>query len=193
MSYQYIIPILKALPEITPEAVVATAKSPKSPLHKFFEWDDSLAAQKYRLHQARNLILSIKFENENGEAQRVFESVMIKNQRQYVAIETIESSQALVDQVIEAAFKELRYWSAKHQQYKKVFGGIFDAIDKTEDAYRRNSEKSKNGKTGKKAKGGIKGVRTGSGGIKGVRTGSGGIKARRAADQEDDGDHNHTR
>jgi hypothetical protein len=38
------------------EEVVNCAESESSPLHKFFDWDDSEAAVKWRLEQARNLI-----------------------------------------------------------------------------------------------------------------------------------------
>lgn len=41
---------------ITPNAVVEDARDPNSPLHKEFEWDDSKAAELYRLERARALI-----------------------------------------------------------------------------------------------------------------------------------------
>lgn len=41
---------------ITPRSVVDDARNPESPLHGFFEWDDSKAAEAYRLDQARALI-----------------------------------------------------------------------------------------------------------------------------------------
>jgi hypothetical protein len=41
---------------LTPEAVVDDARDPGSPLHASFEWDDSEAARKYRLDQARTVI-----------------------------------------------------------------------------------------------------------------------------------------
>lgn len=42
---------------LTPEQVVAEASAPDSPLHGYFEWDDSEAARRYRLVQARGLII----------------------------------------------------------------------------------------------------------------------------------------
>lgn len=45
---------------LTPEAVVTAAAVAGSPLHDLFDWDDSSAAQKYRLDQARTLIRSVK-------------------------------------------------------------------------------------------------------------------------------------
>lgn len=42
--------------ELTAESVLAEAKRKRSPIHDFFEWDDSEAALQYRLEQARRLI-----------------------------------------------------------------------------------------------------------------------------------------
>lgn len=47
--------------KITPEQLVEAARSEGSPLHRYFEWDDKEAADKYRLMQARTLIRSCKF------------------------------------------------------------------------------------------------------------------------------------
>jgi hypothetical protein len=47
---------------ITPDAVLKDAKSPASPLHDQFEWDDSAAGKQWRLMQARDLIRSVRVE-----------------------------------------------------------------------------------------------------------------------------------
>lgn len=41
---------------LNPEVVVAHAAATTSPLHSCFQWDDTQAAQQYRLWQARQLI-----------------------------------------------------------------------------------------------------------------------------------------
>ncbi len=53
----------------TPREVVEKAKDEQSELHKCFEWDDTIAAEKYRLHQARMLIANIVVEVEQAEGQ----------------------------------------------------------------------------------------------------------------------------
>lgn len=58
---------------LTPDAVVATARNPKSVLHDFFTWDDSIAAQQYRNEQARSLIRSVRIEFKTET--RVYSSV----------------------------------------------------------------------------------------------------------------------
>lgn len=47
---------------LTPDAVLQDARSPKSPLHDQFTWDDSEAATQWRLQQARELIRSVRVE-----------------------------------------------------------------------------------------------------------------------------------
>jgi len=47
---------------ITPKQVLETAKDKKSPLHSYFEWDDTEAAYKWRIEQARELIRRVKIE-----------------------------------------------------------------------------------------------------------------------------------
>lgn len=45
---------------LQPDDVLEEAESPDSPLHPFFEWDDSAAARAFRLSQARVLITRVK-------------------------------------------------------------------------------------------------------------------------------------
>ena len=52
---------------ITPDAVVQAASDPGSPLHQYFEWDDSEAAQRYRVTQARVLLARVKIEYETND------------------------------------------------------------------------------------------------------------------------------
>lgn len=59
----------------TPESVLEKAKDPDSELHKCFEWDDSVAAEKYRLQQARQVIqfLVVKGTEKEETPTRVFQ------------------------------------------------------------------------------------------------------------------------
>jgi len=47
---------------LTPDAVVDAARPINSPLHSFFEWDDTAAAHEWRREQARELIRSVTVE-----------------------------------------------------------------------------------------------------------------------------------
>ncbi len=44
---------------LKPQDIVDAAQNPKTELHKCFEWDDTEAARKYRLTQARTLLVNL--------------------------------------------------------------------------------------------------------------------------------------
>lgn len=44
---------------LLPADVVEQASSPNSALHRYFQWDDTDAAQRYREHQARTVIRAV--------------------------------------------------------------------------------------------------------------------------------------
>lgn len=60
---------------LTPTLIVESATKPTSPLHRYFEWDDKKASEKYRLAQATQMILATKFvcvlEEQNDIVPRV--------------------------------------------------------------------------------------------------------------------------
>jgi len=58
---------LEARGRLTPAKVVESARLKTSPLHDHFEWVDSVAAQHYRLEQARTLIRGIRVEIVNNK------------------------------------------------------------------------------------------------------------------------------
>jgi hypothetical protein len=46
--------------KLTPDDVVRAARDPNNALHEYFDWDDSVAGQKWRIQQARHLIASVQ-------------------------------------------------------------------------------------------------------------------------------------
>ena len=54
--------IQKKKGKILPEYVVEEAENENSPLHDVFEWDDTVAASRFRIQQARDLIRNIQVE-----------------------------------------------------------------------------------------------------------------------------------
>ena len=55
--------------KITPEEVLEKARDKNSELHKCFEWNDSVAAEKYRLQQAGNVIRMLYYESEKKDVE----------------------------------------------------------------------------------------------------------------------------
>jgi hypothetical protein len=121
--------------DITPEAVLKDARSRSSPLHDFFTWDDTKAAEKWRLQQAGYLLRNIEIEvvcNDKPQVTRAFFNVSSGNgdtkpTSVYVSFERAFSDTELRQQVINAALDELMYWQTKYRQYTE-FAAIFSAI-----------------------------------------------------------------
>jgi hypothetical protein len=59
-AYKELEAVRKEVGHITAAAVVERARPKRNPLHRHFEWDDAIAGEKYRLHQARKLSHSIE-------------------------------------------------------------------------------------------------------------------------------------
>lgn len=51
---------------LTPQLVLDEARDPDHPLHTRFVWDDAVAAERYRLEQAHELIQSVKVVYKKG-------------------------------------------------------------------------------------------------------------------------------
>jgi hypothetical protein len=60
---------------ITARAVVDDAKPEKAPLHKAFEWEDAVAGDHWRLHQASNLTRAVVVIHVDAEPTREFINV----------------------------------------------------------------------------------------------------------------------
>lgn len=109
---------------IDPASVVEDARCPSSPLHDAFEWDHAIAAEKYRLHQARRLLASIEVtiegdpEAKEPQTVRAFYHVDTpEHARSYVALETVRANSSYRDQIVEDALRRLRLWRDRFEQY----------------------------------------------------------------------------
>jgi len=78
--------------ELAPEYVVEAAKAKRSKLHTFFEWDDGLAASKFRLSQAGLLMRSVEVEKSElpGASTRALELVRSKKVPKQMVYKPIE-------------------------------------------------------------------------------------------------------
>lgn len=56
--------------QLTPELVLDVARAEDHPLHSRFEWDDSVAAEKYRRDQAHELIQSVRISYAQPDGRR---------------------------------------------------------------------------------------------------------------------------
>jgi len=132
-------PHLSALQEaqggLTPDAVVADAADPDSPLHEAFEWDDAVAGAAYRLTQARYVLRSLVVSTESvndGRPIRYFVNVEGEKDEPatYRPLEDVLSDAVLRRTVIARALKELDAWQRRYDEMVE-FASLVSAIDMT--------------------------------------------------------------
>ena len=128
---------------MTPHQIVDKAKPKSSPIHEYFEWDDGIASEKYRIFQARNLIARIEIivQSDGEEDQiRAFHNISVQDgeehERGYVTLKDVQSNQDYLEIVLAGALDEIKSWQKRYSQYKrlKVFKPrkpIFKAIKQT--------------------------------------------------------------
>lgn len=113
---------------ITPEEIVEKAKDPKTELHKCFEWDDTKAAYKYRLSQARNLMCNLVFisDDEKNEVRTFYALTFEKSE--YHPTTLILQRPDEYKALLEKAKGELYAFKKKYQMVKEL-EKVFKAIN----------------------------------------------------------------
>lgn len=126
--------------QLTPKAVVDKARVKTHPLHPHFEWNDSLAAESYRLDQARNLIRIVRVEDASAEegTSRAFISVNDGDNTAYRPLQMIKRSADLQLAVLKQAQRDLEAWERRYRDLTD----ICQIVQSAREAVRRKIEKS---------------------------------------------------
>ena len=126
---------------VTPKEVVDAAREDPV-LHACFEWDNTKAAAKYRLFQARNLInhIVVVVSMPNGEKKdlKAFYSQSVTSESEddestteirYLSINVAKREPEVARNIVEDAKRELRDWRRRYDDYRDYFGPLFGMID----------------------------------------------------------------
>jgi len=102
---------------LKPKNVVEAASNRRNVLHKFFEWDDKLAAHGYRIDQARILIRAITIQDTTSDnpPRRAFLSIA-EDGHSYRSINEVLTSETLQLAVLVAAEKDLRAFESRYAE-----------------------------------------------------------------------------
>lgn len=123
--------IEETLGALTPKNLVEVARSKDNILHDLFEWNDEVAAENYRLAQARRLINNLEvIVVSDGESKQVpvFEIVSTPEHRSYKAITEFSTDDA--EQVRRQVVRDISYLRKKLGFYDK----FKDAVAKLDEA-----------------------------------------------------------
>lgn len=123
---------------VYPKSVVDFARDPTTELHTKFDWDDATASEKYRLWQARQIIVSVMVHIIPKEKREIQAYVSLKNDRYtkvgsdselsggYRFLVDVLQTPALRKTLLEEAIEEFESWQTKYQDIKELVD-IFDA------------------------------------------------------------------
>lgn len=113
---------------ITPQEVLEKARDKKSELHKCFEWNDSVAAEKYRLQQARAIIVNLVYTPKKEEEQpvRCFQITTETNTYQPTKQFLVQKDE--YQSLLKRAMEELKAFQRKYHTLTEL-ESIFQAIE----------------------------------------------------------------
>ena len=116
-----------SLNEITPKTVLEYAKGINTELHKCFEWDNDVAAEKYRTIQAGNVIrmLYIEPKNEDTPPVRVLSRT---SDTIYQPTRTFLTNTTEYEDLLKRALSELESFRKKYETLSEL-ESVFEQID----------------------------------------------------------------
>lgn len=117
--------------KITPQEMIEKARNERSELHKCFEWNDTVAAEKYRLQQARVVLSMLVFKPKTEEEQlvRIFSLTTEKSTYQPTKQFLVQSDE--YQDLLKRALAELETFKKKYRTINEL-EGLFEAIDAIE-------------------------------------------------------------
>jgi predicted MarR family transcription regulator len=114
--------------------VVVAARPEASPLHNQFEWDDSAAAENYRLWQARQLIsVTVEYLNTH-DPNPVFVSLTVDRKiggGGYRTLVSVLSDEAQREQLLADALSDAKQFREKYKVLKEL-ARVFAAMEEVE-------------------------------------------------------------
>lgn len=118
---------ISSLEQITPKAILDFARDENSELHKCFEWDNDLAAEKYRIIQAGNVIrmLYIVQKDEDTPPVRVLSKT---SNTVYQPTRTFLKNQSEYEDLLKRALSELESFRLKYKTLSEL-EQVFEQID----------------------------------------------------------------
>lgn len=124
---------------VTPRILLEAAKNPENPLHKAFEWDDTAAAEAYRLQQATTLIVQLKVEVVGDSTPRDVQlsvrafAHVAKDENSapdFRPMEAVMGDSYQRSQLLAKAAEDLRSWKARYGSLKE-FAALSQVIEDT--------------------------------------------------------------
>jgi hypothetical protein len=125
--------------ELTPTVIVESAISEDSPLHRYFDWDDSTAASKWRLQQARILVCSVVTVSVDGEETTAVRSFVSINNN-YEPLHIVMSYEDMRSQAIMDVQLVIKTLLEKLNGFKE-FSDVLIALEQVSNVAKKHMKK----------------------------------------------------
>ncbi len=108
--------------DITPNQILETARNKNTELHKCFEWDDSIAAERYRLSQARMIVCHLVIKRPPEEKEKPEIRIFYKTDKasNYKPTTLIMTDKTEYEKLLENAYKELQIFKKKYHSLAEL-------------------------------------------------------------------------
>ena len=117
--------------DLTAERIVDESRPEDAVLHNEFEWNDSIAAEKYRREQARTMLRCLIKVTDDRPPTRAFFTIdyTYKRKGAYEPIEVIVADDQKADKLLKIALGELKAFRKKYDSLSQL-AYLFKVIDK---------------------------------------------------------------
>ena len=127
--YEEIMEICDDVESASPQAILEKARDESTELHKCFTWDDSTAAEKWRINEARLVtrqlvIKEVEVPKDRPEIRLFYKT---DNESGYKPTHIIVKQEDEYKQLLARAYAELRAFKAKYSMLKEL-QEIFELI-----------------------------------------------------------------
>ena len=121
--------------QVTSKSLLDAGRPEESVLHSLFEWDDSKAAELYRLRQATEVIthIHIVIEEKPNTPYRAYVNIQESSgqteQGRFINVRSAMENEETRRIVLNMAISEAKRFSQKYANYKEL-SEVFEAIDR---------------------------------------------------------------
>lgn len=107
---------------LTPQSVLDANRAEGTPLHDSFEWDDTEAAEKYRLNQAGHFIrcITVSVQREEQEKPEAVRAYFTVTKGKYESTQDIIADAEKRDTLLEKALSEFNSYMKKYETLKEL-------------------------------------------------------------------------
>ena len=99
---------------VTAQQILDYARNPETELHKCFEWNDSIAAEKFRLQQARTVVCNLVIVEDKSKPEPQKIRVMQFTEESYKPVQLIVRNKTEYESLLERARAELRAFKKRY-------------------------------------------------------------------------------